>query len=133
MKMSRGLRNNNPGNIEKNSTKWKGLCKEQTDSRFFQFESIAWGYRAMFRTLRTYKSVHGKNTLTEMITRWAPPVENDTEGYIRFVSNRAKVYPNIEIDTNNKAQMCRIVEAMSMMENGVPGVMSDIEKGWELI
>lgn len=131
--MSRGLRNNNPGNIEKNSTKWKGLSKNQTDSRFFKFESMAWGYRAMFRTLRTYKSVHGKKTLTDMISRWAPPIENNTEGYIRLVSNRAKVYPNVEIDTENKALMCRIVEAMSYQENGVPANLAEVEAGWNLL
>lgn len=131
--MSRGLKNNNPGNIEKNSTKWQGLSKEQKDSRFFQFESMAWGYRAMFRTLSTYKSKHGRKTLSEMIARWAPPVENDTAAYIKIVSNRAKVYPDVEIDTTNKDLMCRIVAAMSYVENGKPAVMQEVEQGWELL
>lgn len=131
--MSRGLKNNNPGNIEKNSTKWQGLSKEQKDSRFFQFESMAWGYRAMFRTLSTYKSKHGRKTLSEMIARWAPPVENDTAAYIKIVSNRAKVYPDVEIDTTNKDLMCRIVAAMSYVENGKPAVMQGVEQGWELL
>lgn len=131
--MSRGLKNNNPGNIEKNSTKWQGLSKEQKDSRFFQFESMAWGYRAMFRTLSTYKSKHGRKTLSEMIARWAPPFENDTAAYIKIVSNRAKVYPDVEIDTTNKDLMCRIVAAMSYVENGKPAVMQEVEQGWELL
>ena len=133
MKKSRGLRNNNPGNIEKNSTKWQGLCDKQTDSRFFQFKSMAYGYRAMFRTLRTYNTHHNKKTITEIINRWAPPVENATDNYIRVVSNRAKIRPNVEIDINNKSVMCRLVEAMSYVENGASGVISEIEEGWELI
>jgi hypothetical protein len=37
--------------------------------------------------------------------------------------------PNI----SNKVVMCGIVAAMSYMENGVPAVMEDVYKGWELL
>lgn len=129
----RGIRNNNPLNIRRNNTKWKGLRKEQTDPSFFQFESMKWGYRAALRTLQNYQKIHGLKTLREMIYRWAPPNENDTEAYVRLVSNRAKIYPDIPIDINNKSLMCRMVEAMCFMENSVVGDFNEIERGWGLL
>ena len=47
---------------------------------------MPWGYRAMFVLLHTYRVRHGCRTLREMILRYAPPVENHTENYIRAVS-----------------------------------------------
>ena len=52
--MTRGLRNNNPLNIRRNNTKWQGLSVTQTDKSFFQFKTMAYGYRAAFKTLQTY-------------------------------------------------------------------------------
>ena len=48
--MTRGLRNNNPLNIRRNNTKWQGLSATQTDKSFFQFKTMAYGYRAAFKT-----------------------------------------------------------------------------------
>ena len=131
--MSRGLRNNNPGNIEKNSTKWQGLSRDQTDSRFFQFDDIAYGYRAMFRTLRTYKEKHGMNTIEQMINRWAPPVENHTSAYVNAVAKASGVSKDTEVNVYDKDLMCKIVAEMSRVENGKPAVMTDVEKGWNLL
>lgn len=46
----RGLRNNNPGNIRLSSTKYQGEVQPSQDTAFKQFESMAYGYRAIFRT-----------------------------------------------------------------------------------
>lgn len=131
--MSRGIKNCNPGNIRRNNTKWQGLREVQTDNLFFQFKSMEWGYRAMFIILQNYQRIYGLKTLSEMIYRWAPPIENDTEQYIRVVSNRAKIRTNVPIDVNNKSLMSRLVEAMCFVENSVSGDMSEIEHGWNLI
>lgn len=131
--MSRGLRNNNPGNIRLSSTTWQGEIKPSRDKAFCRFKSIEWGYRAMFKTLRTYATKHGCNTVRKMINRYAPSNENHTDNYIRVVCDRACIQPDAEVAINNKDEMCRIVAAMSFVENGVPAVMSDILKGWELV
>ena len=132
MKISRGLRNNNPLNIRRNGTRWKGLAAEQKDSAFFTFTDSCWGYRAAFVTLRNYKRLHGLDTLAQWVSRWAPPVENDTEAYIAFVAKKSVLSPEAKINTAEKTVMCRIVSAMSQMENGVPAKEEDVEKGWEL-
>ena len=42
MKMSRGLRNNNPGNIRLGNFRYKGERATSSDSAFRQFESVEW-------------------------------------------------------------------------------------------
>lgn len=132
MKISRGLRNNNPLNIRRNATRWKGLSAEQNDSSFFTFKAPCWGYRAAFVTLRNYKRLHGLSTLAEWVNRWAPPVENDTAGYTAFVARKSGVAQDVVINPLDKETMCRVVAAMSQMENGVPAKMEDVEEGWML-
>ena len=61
--MTRGLRNNNPGNIRKDGTHWKGEVEPSRDAAFKQFESMAWGYRAMFKCLNTYSRKYGLDTI----------------------------------------------------------------------
>lgn len=93
---------------------------------------MPWGYRAMFVLLDTYKRRHGCDTLRQMVTRWAPPTENDTEAYIRTVATRSRVPADSRISTDNREIMVPIVEAMSFVENGVPAVAADVEAGWKL-
>lgn len=130
--MQRGLRNNNPLNIRKNSTQWQGLRATQTDPSFFQFETMAYGYRAAFKTLDTYRNQHRCRYLADFITRWAPPSENDTSAYIRIVAQRARLSDVSMVDTRNEKTMCDIVAAMTFVENGVEADMDQVKEGWKL-
>lgn len=132
MSVPRGLRNNNPGNIRLSKDKWQGLRERQEDKEFFQFVSIEWGYRALMRTLQNYRWKHGMKTISDFITRWAPHKENDTGAYIRKVCREMEV-PNTYIpDIEDKATVCAFAAAISLVENGIPAVMEDVEKGWKL-
>ncbi len=131
-KMSRGLRNCNPGNIRRGSFRYKGEKAESSDSAFRQFESMEWGYRAMFVLLHTYSVKHKCCTLREIINRYAPPIENHTENYIRRVACVTHLAPDEDISTTDGAVMTAVVAAMSEVENGVVANMSDIWRGWEL-
>lgn len=131
--MSRGLRNNNPGNIRQNSDNFLGEIKPSTDPAFKQFESIECGYRAVFVTLNTYQKKYGLSTIRAMISRWAPPKDNnDTEAYIRAVSSESGVPENSHITSTNKDVMVPIVAAMSRVENGVAANISEVQRGWDL-
>lgn len=130
--MARGLSNNNPGNIRISGTKYQGEIQPSKDRAFKQFESMAYGYRAMFMLLYTYQKRHGLRTIRQMISRWAPPTENFTENYIRYVAQWSEIGADTGIDTMTKSTMVPIVAAMSRMENGVPAVMADVEAGWQL-
>ena len=131
--MSRGLRNNNPGNIRQNSDNFLGEVKPSSDPAFKQFESIEYGYRAIFVTLNTYQKKYGLSTIRAMISRWAPPKDNnDTEAYIRSVSAESGVPENSRITSTNKDVMIPIVAAMSRVENGVAANISEVQRGWDL-
>lgn len=136
MATPRGLRNNNPLNIEKTKggNPWQGEIVPSADSRFAQFKSMAYGYRAAFKLLNNYQRNYGLNTIREMITRWAPPKEktNNTEAYIKAVSERSGTPPDVHITTRNRDVMVPIVAAMSFVENQAEAKMSDVEAGWEL-
>lgn len=132
MKKTRGLRNNNPLNIRRNNTRWKGLSPKQPDKSFFTFTAPEWGYRAAIITLRNYSKIHKLNTLAQWVSRWAPPTENDTDAYIRFVCNKSDMSPETTPDIYNKTEMCAIVSAMSYMENGTPAIETDVDAGWRL-
>lgn len=130
--MARGLSNNNPGNIRISGTKYQGEIQPSKDRAFKQFESMAYGYRAMFMLLYTYQKRHGLRTIRQMISRWAPPTENHTDNYIDCVAKWSGTGADIGIDTLTKSAMVPIVAAMSRMENGVKAVMADVEAGWQL-
>ena len=131
--LPRGLRNNNPGNIRRSKDNWQGLRPEQTDPDFFKFTAPEWGYRALIKTLQTYRRKHGLQTIAEMIGRWAPTNENNTSGYISRVCREMQVPDSYVPDIDDKGTMCALAAAISKHENGVAAVMEDIERGWELL
>lgn len=129
----RGLRNCNPGNIRLSDDKWQGLREEQTDEDFFQFQSMAWGYRALIRTLQNYRRKHNCWTIRDFITRWAPSCENNTLAYIKSVCNYLGV-PSVYVpDVDDKDTMCALAAAMSRHENGVDAIMQEVSDGWNLL
>ena len=124
-KLPRGVRNCNPGNIRRPPKKleeqdrFDGEIRPSRDPDFRTFVKMAYGYRAMFRILRTYKNNYKLNTLEQMIYRWAPPSDNnETEVYVDFVAKRAGIGRDHIVDVSNMTVMCRIVEAMAIMECG---------------
>ena len=83
-KETRGIRNNNPGNIEKSkNNKWQGMAESQPDKRFITFTSPEWGIRAIARILINYKDKYDLDTVKKIISRWAPPSENNTGAYVK--------------------------------------------------
>ena len=130
--MSRGLRNNNPGNIRRSRVRYKGEVCPSRDPDFKEFSTMAYGYRAVFVLLDTYRSRYGLTTIRQMLNRYAPPTENFTEGNVRFVADYSGVMPDEIIDTRSEKDMIPIVAAMSKIENGVAANIEDVERGWEL-
>ena len=129
----RGIRNCNPGNIRITKDKWQGLRPTQTDSEFFQFTEMKWGYRALIRTLQNYRRKQGCKTIADFISRWAPRTENNTSGYITRVCREMQVPTSFVPDVDDKGTMCALAAAISQVENGIPAVMADVEAGWGLL
>lgn len=132
MTMPRGLTNCNPGNIRRSGVRYKGEVRPSRDPAFKQFAALKWGYRAIFVLLDTYRVRHGLDTAAGMIARWAPPSENHTSVYVRYVAQAAGVAPDERIDTRDRAVMLRFAAAISEMENGRPADMRQVGAGWEL-
>ena len=104
--MSRGLRNNNPGNIRHDRDKWQGEIVPSQDKSFKQFSSMAYGYRALIKLLQNYRKLHNRQTIAEFINRYAPPCENNTSGYITRVCSEMQVPSTYIPDIDDKATMC---------------------------
>ncbi|MBD2802119.1 structural protein [Xenorhabdus sp. M] len=131
--MSKGIRNHNPGNI-RHGDKWQGLRDTQTDKDFCQFIAPEWGIRAMLKILRNYERKYDYNTIRQMISRWAPPNENDTEGYIAYVCGKVGIPSSAVIDVDNEPTMLKLVKAIIYMENGQQPYSDDVfTKAYELL
>jgi hypothetical protein len=114
--MTRGLRNNNPGNLRLSSDKWQGLQPIQEDADFFQFVNPTYGIRALAKVLQTYMTRYGLTTVANIITRWAPPSENNTEAYIASVASSMNVDPNTPL---SDADLASLTKAIIKHENGL--------------
>lgn len=115
----RGIRNYNPGNIERNATRWQGMATDQSaDARFVVFSHPVWGIRALARTLITYQDKHGLRTVRGIIERWAPPFENPTSAYAASVAGRIGVALEQRIDVYDHPTMLALVRAIIHHENG---------------
>ena len=125
--MPRGIRNKNPGNIERNATRWQGMADQQADSRFITFVGPEWGIRAIARTIITYQDKRRArdgsriDSVREIIDRWAPPNENNTTAYSRTVAAALGFGPDDEsVDVYDYGTMEKLVRAIIRHENG-PG------------
>lgn len=155
-RLPRGYRNNNPLNIiydangdGKADNNWKGQTGVEPGGRFAQFVDLAHGYRAAFVLLRGPGYIgKGFNTIEKIITKFAPPEENDTAGYIESVSRMTGIPKDHVISRNDKDTLTSIVYAMSIIENGTKEAkpyngdlkelynlpnMEIINAGWELM
>lgn len=132
---ARGIRNNNPGNIDRTTprTPWQGQVPtgQLTDPRFEQFIAPQWGIRALAVTLITYQDKHGIRTVEGVIKRYAPSHENNTLAYINFVSERMNVHPSERLDFHDYTTMNKLVRAIMRYEQGVEPPYSEavINKG----
>lgn len=113
----RGIRNNNPGNLE-----FAGQDGAVSDGRFAKFRTAFEGLRAMSRQLLRYydgkttgKELH---TVSDIISTWAPKNENDTLAYITHVSQMLGVSPNAQINLRDPNVMATMMNGIIQKENG---------------
>ncbi len=141
---TRGVRNNNPGNIDYNPrNQWQGqlgleLQVGRAAPRFARFDSPENGIRALAKLLLNYRGKDGMpgvgkpgiDTPLEFINRWAPSNENDTQAYASSVAKRLNVGVRDVIDISKPQTLKALVEAIIMHENGyMPYKDSVVEEG----
>jgi hypothetical protein len=120
--LPRGVRNNNPGNLDRCGVPWQGEDRSEAarkrETRFCVFLQPQFGFRAMAKTLLTYQRKHGLRTVRQIISRWAPPVENDTGAYVRAVANAIGVGMNQDINIAQPCVMLPLLRAIAHHEQG---------------
>lgn len=114
---ARGIRNNNPGNLEYSKTNpWVGQTGD--DGRFAKFETPEHGIRALGRNLLSYQR-QGIDTVSDIINRWAPPSDNNnTDAYIQAVCAQLGVTADQQLDASNPDTLKALCAAIIQHENG---------------
>ena len=115
--MTRGYKNNNPGNIRLNPLiEWDGQI-EGNDVAFVTFKSMPYGIRALMKLLLNYQK-RGYNSISKIITRYAPPSENNTSNYIGIISSKMGIPKDKILDLNNSATLILLTKSIISVEIG---------------
>lgn len=135
---TRGVRNNNPGNIRlSKSFTWKGEMTQGLDKDFCVFDKMENGLRAIFRLLANYHILHGVNTIAQIFQRYAPPSENHTTVYAKWVVDamRDKGFMDLNIGTllnwHDRNQMMALVECICQYESCYVPSKRDLRRAYE--
>lgn len=116
--LARGIRNNNPGNIVVNANnKWLGKITPSSDVKFEQFQDVHFGLRAMMVLLRNYVK-QGNNTISKIITKYAPTTENHTSAYINSVVSQTGFSKDALLNLDDKTTLISLSKAIVFVENG---------------
>lgn len=118
---ARGIRNNNPGNL--NFVGQRGATLEKPGGRFARFETAFDGIRALGSQLLRY--FDGKTTgrklqnVRDIISTWAPASDNNnTAAYIEQISKRLNVSPDATLNLRDPATLEKLINGIIQHENG---------------
>ena len=90
---------------------WQG--KTGVRKGFVEFQSREYAIRAWLILMRTYRR-RGVKSIRQIVTRFAPPKENNTEAYIDYVCRQMKYNANYELEADSTYILLGI--AMAAME-----------------
>lgn len=114
---SRGRRNNNWGNIRLTNTPWQGKTAG-TDTAFETFATPEDGIRAAAKQIQTYITRDGVDTISGIISKWAPANENNTTDYIQRVSQATGYGADDKIAVTDTEKIKNILKAIFTIELG---------------
>lgn len=116
--LPRGLRNNNPLNIEAGDFTQGQPGFVGSDGRFAKFDTPESGIGAANKLLDIYQNKHGLNTVSGIVGRWAPAKDNNNvNAYAQSVAQKLGIDPNAPIPPEMRPQL---IAAMGQHENGRP-------------
>ena len=102
------IRNNNPGAL-------------MPGGKLAQYKTPEEGLAAIDKNLASYGK-KGVSTLADVISKWAPPSENDTNSYIAHVAKVTGLDPNQKIDLSNPLIRHQISAGIVQQENGTKAI-----------
>lgn len=117
------LAKNNIFNIRQGA-KWQGMTG--TRKGFVEFETREYALRAWLILMRTYRRRYKCRTVEQIVTRYAPPNENDTQNYIQYCCRQLCFEPDSTL--NYDFEYIALAAAMAKMETGV---VMDIAWAWK--
>lgn len=118
-KAPRGIRNNNPGNLQQSDVQWEGKTAS-TDPRYESFATPEAGIRALALNAQ-HLQANGAQTVTDLISKWAPASENGqakTQAYIGAVAQAMGVSPTDNVNLQDPATLTAFTNAVISHENG---------------
>jgi LysM repeat protein len=124
-------RMHNPGNMAKPGkrviTTSIGLAQRTSDkhSIFLIFPDKETGEKERIRLM---KEVYGKDSIADMMERYAPRNENDTDGYIASISKAAGVSKDTVLNDLTDDQFSKLAAAMGRHEGYIPGTIVKLGK-----
>ena len=115
--LSRGIRNNNPGNL--NFAGQKGATLESgPNARFASFPTMLEGIAALDRQVMLYLK-RGKNTIDQIIDIYAPSSDgNNTSSYKSYLAQYTGLGVKEKIDGSNFEIMRKLIQGIINHENG---------------
>ena len=122
---------NNIFNIRAGRAQWLGMTG--TRKGFVEFDTQEHGIRAWLVLMRSYRRRYGCRTIRQIVTRFAPPTENQTERYIRYCCQVVMLGDNADICQDIMFAMLGV--AMARMETGTAldvGTISEIMKKYNI-
>lgn len=128
----RGIRNNNPGNL--NYVGQAGATLEGGEGgRFAVFESMQHGVAALYKQLQLYFK-RGINTLSSIVKTYAPASDNNNvDAYISALTKATGKGANEVLDSGDTATIARLMKGIVDHENGKGYISSsDIMGGIQL-
>ena len=113
-----------------------GNLRSKDGKGFQSFASPEEGVAASIQNLMAYGR-GGVNTIAKVISKWAPPNENNTNGYIQFVSSRMGVNANAPLNMQDPQTLSGLASAIFAMEgrkgaDGRPVNPAQIQAGAQL-
>lgn len=109
-----GIRLKNPGNIRCYNARWKGLVGREKG--FCVFMDMRYGVRAMqILIMRVYRERYKLVTPGAIIAKYAPPTENNTDGYIKQVKKISGLDSFYKLHSDD--DYFRLIKAMCWIES----------------
>ena len=113
---------NNIFNIRAGRAQWLGMTG--TCRGFVEFDTREHAIRAWLVLMRNYRRLYGCKTIRRIVSRFAPPSENQTERYIRYCCQTVVLGDNADICQDIMYAMLGV--AMARMETGTRLDVSEV-------
>lgn len=115
---ARGIRNNNPGNIEYGP--WaRAHGATGSDGRFAMFATPEDGIAAIYALQGVYENQHNLSSIQDRISRWAPSADNNNvSAYVNAIKNTMGIGADEPFSIFDPTLGPRFISAMIRHENG---------------